>query len=127
MYIKRHIDGYLQDWKNSGNLKPLLLRGARQVGKSSSVRELGKTFDGFLEINFEKKEHQDAKKIFERHSSPKLIIDELYAMFGAPIVPNKTLLFLDEVQNCICKKYAVQRAGATILLAARTTGWSGGD
>jgi predicted AAA+ superfamily ATPase len=81
--------------------KPLLLRGARQVGKSSSVREFGKHFEYFLEINFEKKEVQDAKKIFERNSSPKHIVDELYAMFGVPIIPGKTLLFLDEVQTCI--------------------------
>ena len=101
MYIKRKIDRYLQDWKNSKNLKPLLLRGARQVGKSSSVRELGNTFDFFLEINFEKKEHQEAKRIFERHSSPKLITDELYAMFGVPINTGKTLLFMDEIQNCV--------------------------
>jgi len=101
MYIKRNIDKYLLEWKNSNNLKPLLLRGARQVGKSSSVRELGKNFDFFLEINFEKKEHQEAKKIFEQHSSPKLIIDQLYAMFGTPIMAGKPLLFIDEIQNCI--------------------------
>ena len=100
MYVKRHIDKYLDEWKNSKNLKPLMLRGARQVGKSSSVRELGKKFNYFLEINFEKREHQEAKKIFERHSSPKLIIDELYAMFGIPVSAGKTLLFIDEVQNC---------------------------
>jgi len=101
MYIKRNIDKHLLEWKNSNNRKPLLLRGARQVGKSSSVKELSKVFDFFLEINFEKKEHQEAKKIFERHSSPKLIIDELYAMFGTPIKAGKTLLFIDEIQNCI--------------------------
>lgn len=97
----RSIDIHLLEWKNSNNLKPLLLRGARQVGKSSSVRELSQAFDFFLEINFEKKEHQDARKIFEQHSSPKLITDELYAMFGIPIVAGKTLLFLDEIQNCV--------------------------
>ena len=101
MYIKRHIDKHLLEWKNSKNLKPLLLRGARQVGKSVSVRELGKAFEFFLEINFEKKEHHGTKQIFEQHSSPKLIIDELYAMFGTPIVQGKTLLFLDEIQNCV--------------------------
>ena len=101
MYIKRNIDKDLLEWKKSNKFKPLLLRGARQVGKSSSIRELGKTFDFFLEINFENKEHKDAKKIFERHSSPKLIIDELYAMFGIPIIASKTLLFFDEIQNCI--------------------------
>jgi len=101
MYIQRHIDKHLLEWKKSKKLKPLLLRGARQVGKSSSVKNLGGTFEHFMEINLEKKEHQEAKKIFERHSSPKLIIDELYAMFGTPIIPGKTLLFLDEIQNCV--------------------------
>ena len=100
-YIKRHIDNHLHSWKTSVSRKPLLLRGARQVGKSSSVREFGKQFEHYLEINFEKKEHQDAKKIFELYSSPKRISDELYAMFGVPVVAEKTLLFLDEVQSCI--------------------------
>ena len=81
--------------------KPLLLRGARQVGKSSSVRELGTQFEYLLEINFEKKEHQKAKKIFENSSSPKKITDELYAMFGIPVEKGKTLLFLDEIQSCV--------------------------
>jgi predicted AAA+ superfamily ATPase len=101
MYIKRQIDNNLQDWKHSVSRKPLLLRGARQVGKSSSVREFGKQFEYYLEINFEKKEHQDVAKIFERSSSPKRVVDELYAMFGVPITPGKTLLFLDEIQMCV--------------------------
>jgi predicted AAA+ superfamily ATPase len=71
------------------------------VGKSSSVREFGKQFEYFLEINFEKRENQDAKKIFERSSSPKRIADELFALFGVPIIPEKTLLFFDEIQTCI--------------------------
>ena len=54
-----------------------------------------------MEVNFEKKEHQEAKKIFERHSSPQSITDELYAMFGIPIMKGKTLLFIDEIQNCV--------------------------
>jgi predicted AAA+ superfamily ATPase len=101
VYIKRHIDSFLQEWKRSLSRKPLLLRGARQVGKSSSVRELGKQFEYFLEVNFEKREHQDVKKIFERSSSPKRITDELYAMFGVNVVAGKTLLFLDEIQACL--------------------------
>ena len=100
-YLNRNIDSHLQSWKQSALRKPLLLRGARQVGKSSSVRALGRQFDYFLEVNFEKKEHQDAKKIFERSSSPKRITDDLFAMFGIPIIPGQTLLFLDEVQNAI--------------------------
>ncbi len=53
MQLKRNVDDILLDWKNSRSRKPILLRGARQVGKSTSVRFLGKTFDTFLEINFE--------------------------------------------------------------------------
>jgi len=101
MYIKRLIDSELLVWKNAKKHKPLLLRGARQIGKSSSVREFGKTFDNFVEINFEKKEHQRTKKVFEQFSSPKSIVEELEAIHGQKIVAGKTLLFLDEIQSCI--------------------------
>jgi len=99
-YLGRNIDKDLQEWKNSCNRKPLLLRGARQVGKSSSVRELGKQFDYFFEINFENKDFAGAKKIFERHSNPHLICDELTALYEIPVTAGKTLLFLDEIQSC---------------------------
>jgi predicted AAA+ superfamily ATPase len=100
-YIKRHIDNSLAEWKNSVNHKPLLLRGARQVGKSSSVREFGKQFEFFLEINFEKIQHAKAKPVFERSSSPQSICSELSLLYDMPIIPNRTLLFLDEIQSCI--------------------------
>jgi predicted AAA+ superfamily ATPase len=99
-YLKRKIDADLLEWKSSEKRKPLLLRGARQVGKSSAVRELGKGFDNFLEINFENKDFVDAKKIFARHSDPRLICDELSALYEQPITAGKTLLFLDEIQSC---------------------------
>lgn len=59
-YLGRNIDRELQEWKDSRIRKPLLLRGARQAGKSSTVREFGRQFDYFPEINFEKKQFQDA-------------------------------------------------------------------
>jgi predicted AAA+ superfamily ATPase len=99
-YFKRNIDNDLLEWKNSESRKPLLLRGARQVGKSSAVRELGKKFEFFAEINFENKDHAAAKKIFEAHSNPKIIVDELSVIFETPIIAGRTLLFLDEVQTC---------------------------
>ena len=99
-YLKRIIDADLQEWKDSGHRKPLILRGARQVGKSSAVRELGSKFFNFLEINFENKDHIGAKQVFERHSDPRLICDELSAIYETPIVAGRTLLFLDEVQAC---------------------------
>jgi len=51
--MKRIIDDYLLKWKKSSDRKVLLMRGARQVGKTYSIRELGKTFKYFIEINFE--------------------------------------------------------------------------
>ena len=99
-YLNRTIDADLFDWKNDESRKPLILRGARQVGKSSAVRELGKKFDYFLEINFENKDHAQAKRIFERHSDPRLICDALSALFETPVIAGRTLLFLDEIQSC---------------------------
>jgi predicted AAA+ superfamily ATPase len=101
MYIKRKIDKNLQDWKQSASRKPLLLRGARQVGKSSSVREFGRQFEHFVEINFDKKDSEAAKLVFDKTSSPQQICDELSLIYGKPIIPNRTLLFLDEIQSCV--------------------------
>ena len=99
-YLERKIDKELLKWKNGTDRKPLLLRGARQVGKSTTVKELGKKFDNYLEINFEKTESKDAKAVFEKFSSPNRICDELSVIYGIPIIPGRTLLFLDEIQVC---------------------------
>ena len=72
-YLARNIDKDLSAWKQAAKHKPLILRGARQVGKSSTIRELAKQFDYFLEINFEEKESKDVKTLFERSSSPQRI------------------------------------------------------
>lgn len=101
IYNNRLVDSELCKWRLSKDRKPLLLRGARQVGKSSTVRELGRQFDYFLEINFDKKEFQDAKAIFEKTSSPKQICDELAVIYKTPIEAGRTLLFLDEIQSCL--------------------------
>jgi predicted AAA+ superfamily ATPase len=77
-----------------------MLRGARQVGKTSAVRHLGKQFKYFVEINFENKDHASAKTVFSQHSDPKIICSELAALFGKPIVAGQTLLFFDEIQTC---------------------------
>ena len=100
-YLERTIDKELIEWKKDPERKPLLLRGARQVGKSSTVQEFGKQFDYLLEINFDKKESRDAKIIFEKSSSPKRICDELSILYDTPIIPDRTLLFLDEIQSCL--------------------------
>lgn len=98
MYYKRLIDAYLEQWAQRKDHKPMLLRGARQVGKSTAVRHLGEKFDSFVEINFEKQ--PEYKKIFKRDLVVTRIVSEISAMCATPIVPGKTLLFLDEIQEC---------------------------
>ncbi|GHT56657.1 ATPase [Bacteroidia bacterium] len=98
MYINRLIDKRLHDWANAKNRKPLLLRGARQVGKSSSVRHLAENFENLVEINFEKQ--KAAATAFEDDLIPTEICNKLSTMYQQPIIPGKTLLFLDEIQAC---------------------------
>jgi predicted AAA+ superfamily ATPase len=102
MYLNRNIDKYLLDWKNSDRRKVILLRGARQVGKSSSVRELSKQFDNFIEVNIEKDDREkNIKAVFERGLDVKRICNELSAIYNQPIISGKTLLFIDEIQDCL--------------------------
>jgi len=61
-YLRRRIDIDLLEWMGAEDRKPLVLRGARQVGRSSAVRELSKKFANFLEINFENKNDAVAAK-----------------------------------------------------------------
>jgi len=99
-YFNRIIDRYLDEWKNDDNHKPVLLRGARQCGKSSAVRNLAKKFDYFLEINFE--EDKAARDMFENSNlTPQLLCEKLYAIYDVPIIAGKTLVFFDEIQACI--------------------------
>ena len=98
MYIQRTIDKYLLEWKNAPTHKPLLLRGARQVGKSSAIRQLGRAFKYYIEVNFESRD--DLKEIFEQLSDVHEIANRLGMIFSKPIVPGETLLFLDEIQSC---------------------------
>jgi predicted AAA+ superfamily ATPase len=98
IYYNRIIDNELVLWKEEENRKPLLLRGARQVGKSSSVRKLAEKFENFLEINFEK--NRNAYRFFEGDLDVKEICANLSVQFQKPIIPNKTLLFFDEIQAC---------------------------
>ncbi|HBY05348.1 MAG: hypothetical protein UV38_C0003G0177 [candidate division TM6 bacterium GW2011_GWE2_42_60] len=94
--MKRLIDHHLRKWKDSPLRQPLLLRGARQVGKTYAVRALGKTFSSFVEINFEL--NKQARTIFDRDLDPKRILREISTLTGIEIEPGKTLLFFDEIQ-----------------------------
>src|SRR5579872_983532 len=94
--MKRIIDHFLLSWKKSDLRQPLLLRGARQVGKTYAVHELGKTYESFVEINFETT--KKARTIFDQDLDPQRIINAISAIAQKPVIPNKTLLFLDEIQ-----------------------------
>ena len=86
------------EWKENPHRKPLLVRGARQVGKSSSIRHLGKTFKYFLEVNFER--NPEVGEIFKGNRDVKNITNKLHDFYGIPIIPGETLLFFDEIQKC---------------------------
>jgi uncharacterized protein len=96
--MERDISQELVKWKLSKNRKPLIIRGARQIGKTWVVRELGnKHFEHFVEINFE--QAPEFKSIFET-LDPWNIIKLLSISIGETIKPGKSLLFFDEIQQC---------------------------
>lgn len=95
--FKRIIDFHVDRWKTDPFRKPLLLRGARQVGKTYAIRRLGGQFQSFVEINFERLE--GAAAIFDKDLDPKRLILSLSLLTKSSIIPGKTLLFFDEVQE----------------------------
>lgn len=99
MYLKRIIDSELLDWSKSANRKPLLVRGARQVGKSSAIKALSTNFDYFVEVNFE--EQKQVQTLFYGDLDPKTLCENLSVLYNTPIIPDKTLLFFDEIQACV--------------------------
>jgi predicted AAA+ superfamily ATPase len=96
--MRRLVLDALLDWKRAKNRKVLLLRGARQVGKTFIVRELAKEFKHFVEINFEK--NTDVHSIFDQNLDPERICTGLSAYYNIPIIDGETLLFFDEIQSC---------------------------
>lgn len=98
MYYSRIIDSYLMEWAQRKDRKPLLLRGARQIGKSTAVRHLAEQFSTYVEVNFEKQPAY--KSLFEKDLDVKRIVPLLSAVSKTQIQAGKTLLFLDEVQDC---------------------------
>lgn len=89
-YFSRDIDLHLKAWKDDIHHKPLLLRGARQVGKSTAVRHLSRSFEYFLEVNFER--NNDIAQLFSISLDPKEICTKLSAIFNIPIIQGKTYM-----------------------------------
>lgn len=95
--MDRSIEKELRLWKESSERYPLILRGARQVGKTYVIEKLGKSFESFEMVNFEAQ--PEAMACFET-LNPVEIIQRLELLTKRPIRAGKTLLFLDEIQNC---------------------------
>lgn len=96
--MKRSIAQDIMRWRHSKRRKPLIIRGARQVGKTWLVDNvLSKSFDHFVKIDLEKR--RDLHIHFEESLEPGAILNALELVAGR-IIPGKTLLFLDEIQAC---------------------------
>ncbi len=97
--MKRDIVSQLESWADRPDRKPLILKGARQVGKTFIITEFGKSrFERCHIFNFE--ENKDIHKIFERDLNPTRIIEELSFAGHSPINPQRDLIFFDEIQEC---------------------------
>lgn len=95
--IKRKISHFISDYyKNNRNA--LLITGARQIGKTFSIREFGRSFKAFVEINFV--ENPEAVEIFKGAKSSNDILLRLSALTTTPLIKGETLIFFDEVQKC---------------------------
>ncbi len=95
-YYRRKIDEKLLEWKDCPRRKPLLIRGARQVGKSTAVRQLGKSFKYFVEVNLERL--PTIRQLFTKDIDVKRTCEGISATLGIPVIAGETLLFLDEIQ-----------------------------
>ncbi len=95
--LTRKIDEYIRNYYRT-NRNALLVTGARQIGKTFSIREFGKTFKSFIEINFV--ETPSAIKVFEEARDAADIMLRISAMTNTPLIKGETLIFFDEVQKC---------------------------
>lgn len=95
--FKRNINKFLISWKNKDNRKPLVIRGARQVGKTSAVNLFARDeFDSYIYINLEQ---EDNLALFSKTQPIKDVIQIIQIKYNKKIIPGKTLIFIDEIQN----------------------------
>lgn len=100
MYLRRKIDSFLENWKNRKDKMPLIIKGARQIGKTESIEEFGKTYTSFVKINFVLQE--DFKTIFDNGYDVETILKNITLINPSfKFIPYKTLIFFDEFQSCI--------------------------
>ena len=94
--IKREILKSLEEWRNKSDHRPLVLRGARQVGKTTVVNEFGKSFDTYLHLNLEKKADL---ALFDFTDDVRELLDEIHLYLKVMKKSGSVLLFIDEIQN----------------------------
>lgn len=121
MYIKRFAQEELIRWKKRPNRKPLIIKGARQVGKTRLIKEFGKSY--FADVSyFNFDEEPELKKLFETTKDVNRIIDLLSLLRGKPIQKEETLIVFDEIQECTDAinflKYINENAPEYALIAA---------
>lgn len=119
--MERYVYTDLQEWAGKSRRKPLLLRGARQVGKTWLVEQLAaQHFEQLLKIDFEEK--PELISVFEGNLDPEKICADLELISGTNIASGKTLLFLDEVQACprsiISLRYFYEKMPGLHVIAA---------
>lgn len=94
--FNRHILSFLKAWKQASPHKPLVVRGARQVGKTTTIREFGREFDIFIDLNLEK---MADRRVFEQNLSVTQLVEAILFNKNISRTPNQSLLiFIDEIQ-----------------------------
>lgn len=133
--MERKIAKELIKWKNSADRKPLILQGARQVGKTYTTLSFGKTnYKSCVYFNFE--DNRELASIFDRDLNPERLISELSAKAGQTILKKDTLIFFDEIQSCEraltslkyfnenANEYHIIAAGSLLGVAVNRTNYS---
>jgi len=121
LYMNRNVLQELIAWKNSEERKPMVLKGARQVGKTWIMKEFGKTYyNSYAYFNFD--EDDELKSIFEINKNPHRIIELLSMISGEKILAGDTLIIFDEIQECPealnTLKYFKEKANEYHVIAA---------
>ncbi len=119
--MRRNALESLIRWKSSGDRKPMVLKGARQVGKTWLMKEFGQScYPHTVYFNFD--EEDELKSIFETNKNPQRIIELLSLIAGEKILPGETLLIFDEIQECPAAlnalKYFKEKASEYHVIAA---------
>jgi len=96
MIIKRKIESELMRWKNAENRKPVILRGARQVGKTFVVNRFAVNFENFIDVNLERPRERE---LFENFNTGRELVERILLYKGISVNLNNTLLFIDEIQH----------------------------